>query len=1258
MPRRCPTRLGLLVTLLVPVLSHASDWPMWRHDAGRSAATSEQLPETLHLQWSRTLPPLKPAWPDQPKMQLDAVYQPIVIGHRLIVGSSRDDCVTAYNTSTGDEIWRFHADGPIRYPAAGWQDRVFVAADDGYLYCLSVANGAMLWKFRGGASDRKLLGNERVISMWPARGSPVVADGTVYFAAGIWPFMGIFLHAVDARTGKVVWTNDGDGSVFIKQPHNSDSFAGIAPQGPLVVSGDRLIIPGGRSVPACYDRKTGKLLYYLLAENGKRGGGSVVAASERVFFNGGAAFDVTNGKYMGTAGSHVAFNESLLFAAEGDECRALDLAGAKMAGQETVDRKGNTVKTTRWSAKDLGAVGKVEVTALMAARERIFVGMKGRIAAYEHPVRGRDDYAISWKTDVEGIVTGLLAADDKLFAVTREGRILAYGGKEVTPRHHSLEDASAVANDQAGRAHSILEAAGVNEGYCIVWGAGDGKLVLELLRQSELRQLVMEPDERKADELRTTLRRVGIPAERVHVMTCEPAELDLPPYLASLMILDKSAMPGMTLKAETLAKMFRSLRPYGGVLWLGIAPERRDELNALVKQARLEHAVLKSVGGPTLLIREGALPGSANWTHEHADASNTRVSRDHIVKAPLGLLWFGGPSNDGILPRHGHGPQPQVVDGRIIIEGVDMLRAMDVYTGRILWETKLQGVGVLYDNLAHQPGANAAGTNYISTSDGIYVAYGKLCVRLDPATGQKLAAFRLPAVGDKLDPAWGYINVLDDYLISGADPLFDAAVAKEAKATPKEKTDDDPPKKDEKPDWLSPLAAKVSSRATNDNFSSSKSLVVMDRHSGKVLWTATAKSGFRHNAICAGGGRVYCIDRLSGPQVARMKRRGETPSTPPRLVVFDLKTGEELWHSEANIFGTWLSYSAERDLLVEAGRTARDTLNDEPTGMRAYRAADGKVQWYEAKYPGPAMIHGDTIHMAGKACDLVTGKIRMRKDALTDEDVEWAWTRNYGCNTPAASEHLLTFRSGAAGYYDLCNDGGTGNLGGFRSSCTNNLIVANGVLAAPDYTRTCTCAYQNQTSLAFIHMPEAEMWTHFGPSLGKGPVAHIGLNFGAPGDRRADNGTLWVEYPSLAGRSPAIVVKTTPAKPVFLRRHSSVIVSGEPAWVGSSAAKGLTSLGLDLREKKQGEGIYTVRLYFAELEGAKPGERICDIDVQGKRVLTAFDIAKESGGPYRMLVKEIRDVHVQQELVLKFTAQDAAHWPALLNGIEVVAQEK
>ncbi|MBI1831947.1 MAG: hypothetical protein HYR84_10910, partial [Planctomycetes bacterium] len=419
----------------------------------------------------------------------------------------------------------------------------------------------------------------------------------------------------------------------------------------------------------------------------------------------------------------------------------------------------------------------------------------------------------------------------------------------------------------------------------------------------------------------------------------------------------------------------------------------------------------------------------------------------------------------------------------------------------------------------------------------------------------------------------------------------------------------------------------------------------------------------RHNATCVGGGRLYTIDRLSGDQLARVKKDDPEPA-PSRIIAYDLKTGREVWSrvsadesEKAAVFGTWLSYSEKHDVLIEAGRVARDSLFDEPKGMRAYAAKDGKILWFEKTYTGPAMILGDTVLQDQSACDLLTGKLKMRTDPITGESVPWKWIRNYGCNTPAASEHLLTFRSGAAGYFDLCNDGGTGNFGGFRSSCTNNLIVAGGILTAPEYTRTCTCSYQNQTSIALIHMPEAEMWTSFGAKDVKGYVKRLGINLGAAGDRKADDGTLWLEYPSIGGVSPAIQVATKPAAPVTFRRHASTVV-GPYNWVASSGMKGISEISITLGTMPAPKP-YTIKLFFAEPDGLASGKRLFHVDIAGQRVLSDFDIAKEAGGPARSIVKEFTGIRAQGNIVIRLTpAANASARESILCGVEVVMEEK
>jgi hypothetical protein len=309
------------------------------------------------------------------------------------------------------------------------------------------------------------------------------------------------------------------------------------------------------------------------------------------------------------------------------------------------------------------------------------------------------------------------------------------------------------------------------------------------------------------------------------------------------------------------------------------------------------------------------------------------------------------------------------------------------------------------------------------------------------------------------------------------------------------------------------------------------------------------------------------------------------------------------------------------------------------------------------KYNGPAMIHHDTILMAGNACDLRTGARTMRSHPLSGEPVEWTWSRNYGCNTPLASEHLLTFRSGAAGYLDLCNDGGTGNFGGFRSSCTNNLIVAGGVLSAPEYTRTCTCSYQNQASLALVPMPTVETWTSFGAQATKESIRRVGINLGAPGDRKSDDGTLWLEYPSVGGSSPAVPIKIDPEKPAWFRRHSSQIEGAGLAWVAASGARGLKSFRIKLGDEGSEPRTYTVRLHLMEPDEVAPGERTFAVRMQGEQVLEALDVVAEAGGRQRALVKEVRGVKVADELVIKFSpAPSAVRKESVLSGIEIQAE--
>jgi outer membrane protein assembly factor BamB len=1257
---------------------------MWRCDAGRGGASSQELARELHLQWVRQLPPQSRAWPDQAKLTFDRSYEPVVVGQTMLVASSLTDSVTAYDTRSGREQWTFFAEGPVRLPPVAHEGRAYFASDDGYLYCVDVQEGTLVWKFRGGPSDRKVLGNGRLISTWPARGGPVIADGTVYFTASIWPFMGVFVHALDAETGQFRWTNDGDGSMYIKQPHNSDSFAGAAPQGALLVSGDVLVVPSGRSVPACYDRHTGKFLYYRLAENGKRGGGSEVHGAGPLFVNGGQMFAAADGEALGPLSGPSAFDGGRLYSFTKGAYQGS--AGLKVMEKAGLDRKGNLIKYKQAVLDDPwftceAAGGDV----LIKSGSRLYGGGKDTIVAVEIPPEAEKpaEAHVVWQTTVEGQLTSLLSADERLFAVTLEGRIYCFG-----PDKHSTSSGTGVPPVQVDRGNGVppvqvgsgtgvppvvsaqpldqhrrdadatsrlLDHTDIREGYAVLWGLDDGEMLLDLIQHTRLHVVGIDPDRGRVAQLRRTLHASGLYGQRAALLVGNAESVEVPPYLASLMICGDPAAADITAQRVSLERLYQALRPYGGVACLDLPSDAAQPFRAAIEKSQLPQALVATRENWLMLTREGALPGSANWTHEHADAANTRVSKDQLVKAPLGLLWFGGPTNESILPRHGHGPQPQVVDGRAIVEGPDLLRAIDIYTGRLLWERNLPGFGEIYNNTGHHPGANGTGTNFISLSDGIYAIHGEVCLRLDPATGRTQSEFRLPRPGmddpaarssgtgvspvqhrrdagataladrstnpedreDKAAPReWTYLNVAGDYLIGGADVTqFDAASA-----------------------YKAGYEARIGS----------KELWVLNRHSGKVLWSITAQHEFRNNAICAGAGRLYWIDLLSQSELDRLKRRGEQPQGSSRLSVHDLATGKLLWETEQDVFGTWLSYSAEHDVLIESGRPGRDVLKDEPKGMRAFRGSDGTQLWKEG-HAGPAILHGEQILLTGSACELLTGKPVMRDDPVTGQSVPWTWARNYGCNTPQASQHLMVFRSGAAGYYDLACDGGTGNFGGFRSSCTNNLIVAGGVLTAPDYTRTCTCSYQNQSSIGLVHMPEAEMWTKF-TSESSGPIRQLAFNLGAPGSRRDPQGRLWWhEYPNVQVEFEQFGDYAV---------HSSRVSGAELPWVAASGCRGITEIQVNPRLERETSARFAVRLHFCDPDNDLPGQRVFDVSIQDREVLSRFDVVAESGGRDRHVIKEFRGIAVDDKLLVRFH-RDGELTPAsapLLCGIEVVRE--
>ncbi|MEK6239128.1 MAG: PQQ-binding-like beta-propeller repeat protein, partial [Planctomycetales bacterium] len=835
----------------------AADWPMWRNDAGRGASSAQALPAQLHPQWSLELGALQPAWPEDVRLQFDAHYEPIVLGKTMFIASGKTDSVTAVHTETGAEAWRFFAGGPVRFAPVAWEGKVYFGSDDGCLYCLD-ADGALRWKFDAAPNARRVIGNDRLVSVWPVRGGPLVVKDSVYFTSGVWPFEGTMLHELDAVTGK---------------QRNVVNLKDLAPQGYLAASDGKVFIPCGRANARCIDLETLKPVSLRYSAKGQTDWR--LSAGESWLFHAGKVLDVSAGRLSKLSARHPVYADGNAYFASGGAAQAHQLRGAIV---ETKDRKGNVVKTS--AAKQLWRLAGQRVTAVhLKAGNRVYGHHLDAVFAIDADAATPK---VSWTAKVDGTPATMLAADGKLFVVTKEGSIHCFGAKQVAPRKHVLNPSPLEKTTADDTAAAILKNTGVRAGYCVAIGLESGDLVESLLRQSELRVIAVDPSAAKIERLRKRFFNKGVDAARFSAHVGDPLRFRLPPYLADLVVVEN---PQAAVGGDLAAKLFQTLRPYGGALCAKMNQAGHDALSQAAAKADLPNAEIKRAGELTLLTRVGALPGAADWTHEYSDPANTLRSRDRLVKAPLGVLWFGGPSADGSLyfDRHKWGPSLTTINGRMFIQGPGKLTAVDVYTGRILWQNKIPD--------GNSPGRranwSATGFHLIAAEDSVYLSFPKSCLRLDPVTGKQLSEFKLPNKDDE----WGRPRIYKDQMIV---PIFGTV---------------------------------------KDHGKQPKQLAALNRLTGEVLWTMDALPSFPRVAI--GNNKVFVYEGLlDGLYVGADKRRkGGIPQANEFLTIraLDVRTGKEQWSRSTTRVASWLAYSEEHDVLLTANKT----------GLSAWKGKNG-----------------------------------------------------------------------------------------------------------------------------------------------------------------------------------------------------------------------------------------------------------------------------------------------------------------------------
>jgi len=742
-------RAVALVCLAAAVLAsgvRAEDWPAYKRDAARSSVTAEALSLPLAQQWVfEPIQAPRPAWPEPGKelnrTDFDYAFQPVMAEGLVYFGSSADDTVRALDAATGELVWRFTTGGPVRFAPAVARGKAYVASDDGFLYCLNPRTGELVWRFSPEADRDRVIGNDRLIARYPCRTGALVLDNVVYVTVGMWPTERVCVAALDADTGKELWCNDSSGNIYVDLPHAvANGFSGVAPQGYLVCSGDVLLVPTGRSVPAAFDRHTGRLLHYKPEKThyhgASYGGGVWCTAAGDLYFNTRNRSQNPSEAFLGEAEPSRQDGMIVYPAATGDQLGHLpgkyrvlvasDVVYA--AGNGSIEaiklsavRRGKGIgsKDTRWTTPHPG-----RVYCLAMAGQTLFAGNRDRIAAYS-----ASDGKPVWGVDVKGEqVRGMAVADGRLLAAMHTGTLRCFApARDATAAPKRVKEEprllpiSAEFKERAGR---VVEQSGKREGYALIIGEPDGRLAEALARHSRLHVVgLLENSDQVARE-RERLLDAGLLGSRVALHAVEdPADVALPSYFADLVVVSPAA-------AGVLPReCYRTCRPCGGRLCLlGFDEARKWEFarRAEIPAAEIDRSV----------VTRGELPGAGEWRYPWADGGRRGIGNESLVRFPMQLLWFGGPGPGRMMDRHLMGSPPISTGGRVFLQGQHDVLAFDAYNGRELWSRPIREVGREYSQYYS--------SSLVADAQSVYVVADSKCFRLDQATGETVATYAVP----------------------------------------------------------------------------------------------------------------------------------------------------------------------------------------------------------------------------------------------------------------------------------------------------------------------------------------------------------------------------------------------------------------------------------------------------------------------------------------------------------------------------------
>lgn len=560
-------------------------------------------------------------------------------------------------------------------------------------------------------------------------------------------------------------------------------------------------------------------------------------------------------------------------------------------------------------------------------------------------------------------------------------------------------------------------------GLCLLMGGFSAAQLKALCHRSELRFVMAATDPNVVAELRTSLHTEGLYGNQITVHQVDKvSQLPFVGASANVVLANSISEAG-------LCEVERMLRPDGGVAVL-VDPEFD-----LPDRYQLQSPEVGLKVGQYIRPR---LEGSGDWSHLYGRPDNSAFADEQLggakTSGDLQVNWVGRPGPRYQADRSGRKPSPLSMAGRLFLQGLNRIVAVDAFNGTVLWALEIPDLGRF--NMPRDS------SNWCADRDFLYVVVKHECWKIDAKTGQVLQ--RMPVSGNVDEEfEWGYVAVNNQRLY-GSDVKAKTAWTDFWGGGSE--------------GWYDARTGAVTYPICSDR------LFCRNPDDGELVWEYR-RGVVLNSTVTIADETMYFVESRSKRVMDSDERRVGDPDLWKHLylVAIDAKTGSPKWEQPLEPMGSqvvcYLAHAASQLIMV--------TSADAAYKISSFGESDGHEQWVQTtKWPGGKGDHGKAMMrpaIAGK-------RIFLRPDVLSLENgkvLPEKMPGGHGCGTYACTADSVFYRAQTVTMWNPEEDQKS-TWSRLRPDCWLSTIPAGGMLLSPEGGGGCSCGSWMETSIGFL----------------------------------------------------------------------------------------------------------------------------------------------------------------------------------------------